>query len=406
MTVANSRSSRVSLLRTCLTGGPAMRLFYLFVIGMVGLVPMALGDHYLDAQTAMEEGDYKTARASFEAYLLENADGANAEQALYDLAHACDKLGDFAGAAHYQHRLLTGFPETALEADALVHAAFLNVRLGRQEAAQTLIDRFLTDFPDHAMAPQMIFQAGENHYVAGNYVDAANAYIEFLDRFPNDPNCVYANFKIVKALEKEEKRLRILYESDPTAVDLAEADQIGLQIEMQRHQFIASVKNFLLTPEEKADINKRNSPKVLLQAILRQQGLTLEQAELGQMKDLAYYLGAYEQLEHKGLEWIANNPGLTHEHGDVRAWVAVSKLRKVNRDLAGAKKLLNEILTMGFEDNDVNEHIKTNAIFTLAIVANHEKDSDRRDEYTKRLRDEMPKGPIKTKSIRQVDQLK
>lgn len=55
----------------------------------------------------------------------------------------------------------------------------------RFEQAEEAFAQFVARFPDHELAGEALYWAGETHAVRGAFADAADAYIESLTRFPD-----------------------------------------------------------------------------------------------------------------------------------------------------------------------------------------------------------------------------
>ena len=98
----------------------------------------------------------------------------------------------------------TAEPAT-VEPMALVRLAESHLRSGKEEAARTALDRFLTLYPDHEAVPQALYRRAESFYNEGEYGQAANGFKLVVDRYRETKWAPFAMLRQGECLEALER---------------------------------------------------------------------------------------------------------------------------------------------------------------------------------------------------------
>ncbi|MHC4201269.1 MAG: tetratricopeptide repeat protein, partial [Planctomycetota bacterium] len=107
-------------------------------------------------------------------------------QAAWQLAELRGRTKDLIGAVAAYDRVVTLGEPAGLVDKALYNSAVTLGELGRVEEALSRLEKFRREFRESALAPDVLYAAGEFHVRLKRYRDAARDYAEFLRRFPSD----------------------------------------------------------------------------------------------------------------------------------------------------------------------------------------------------------------------------
>ena len=88
---------------------------------------------------------------------------------------------------------------------ALIRLAESHLRSGKEEAARTALDRFLSLYPEHEAVPQALYRRAESFYNEGEYGQAANGFKLVVDRYRETKWAPFAMLRQGECLEALER---------------------------------------------------------------------------------------------------------------------------------------------------------------------------------------------------------
>lgn len=91
-------------------------------------------------------------------------------------------------------------------ANTLYEDAFANIRDGKYDAAATKFQKFLENYPDHALASNAQYWLAETHYARGNYKQSAKMFAQGYQDFPKAPKAADSLLKLGLSLSKLNKK--------------------------------------------------------------------------------------------------------------------------------------------------------------------------------------------------------
>ena len=94
---------------------------------------------------------------------------------------------------------------TKIEPMALIRLAESHLRSGKEEAARTALDRYLSLYPDHEAVPQALYRRAESFYNEGEYGQAANGFKLVVDRYRETKWAPFAMLRQGECLEALER---------------------------------------------------------------------------------------------------------------------------------------------------------------------------------------------------------
>jgi len=150
-------------------------------------------------------------------------------QAAWQLAELRGRTKDLIGALAAYDRVVTLGEPAGLVDKALYNSAVTLGELGRVEEALSRIEKFRREFRESALAPDVLYAAGELHVRLKRYRDAARDYAEFLRRFPSDARARDVRFRRGWCLnasgspEAARVELEALLKADSSGPEAAEA---------------------------------------------------------------------------------------------------------------------------------------------------------------------------------------
>jgi tol-pal system protein YbgF len=87
-------------------------------------------------------------------------------------------------------------------ADALYEEAFASVRAAKYDDAESKFKKFMTNYPDHALAGNAQYWLSETYYVRGDYKQSAKMFAQGYQSFPKSPKAADSLLKMGLSLSK------------------------------------------------------------------------------------------------------------------------------------------------------------------------------------------------------------
>lgn len=149
--------------------------------------------------------EYADAIKEFQKVVASYPTGELVPRALYSVGDSHYNLQQYAEAEKAYRQLLDRFPKSSYVVDALSGIQYCLIAQGKQQEALQLIDTFVQDHPDFAMADELAMKKADLFYTQKQYVEAAREFRVFTAKYPSSklvPTALYWNAKSLLALDR------------------------------------------------------------------------------------------------------------------------------------------------------------------------------------------------------------
>ncbi len=154
------------------------------------------------ADSRLAARQYQKAADTYQEYLREFAEAPQAAQTRAQLGIALHGLGQYDAAIEQLKLALAAEPEASWAPPALMQLAETYLEANKPLLAGDAYLRIADNYPQHELAPDGLFWAGEQRYRQGNFATAAELYQRLLDEYGSSELADEAHYKLAWALLK------------------------------------------------------------------------------------------------------------------------------------------------------------------------------------------------------------
>lgn len=160
---------------------------------------------YWSAKLQLRRGDFAGAAEALSRAIAAYPKSTLIAEMRYDRGVALAQKGDDAAAIAAIEEFRKQHANHEMQPDALQLLATLEHRHKRYDRSLTLCREFLTAHPTHPAAAATSFLLAENLFLRGKAGEAAQAWRDWLEKYPDDPQADVATFRLGAALYRDEK---------------------------------------------------------------------------------------------------------------------------------------------------------------------------------------------------------
>lgn len=206
MNYRNGALTMGSILGTVRRGLLACGVLALLFIVEVPTAWAAPDDDYQVAVELYKKERWDDAARSFQQFLRDNPQHAEAESALLYAGFALVNAGDYAAAQGAFEQFGRQFPNSERRADALYRLGETSYSLGDYDRSEKELGAFLTAYPEHSLREWALPYLGDTELRLNKYGAAVTTFRKAIAEFPEGPLTSESEFGLARALEFDGKK--------------------------------------------------------------------------------------------------------------------------------------------------------------------------------------------------------